>query len=106
MYDFKKRLKSLVFWTVVLYVIGFIASFFLDSEKEFIERFTSTYPIIGLVAGVLLGLFTFFNAKTSYKESGGNFSGTTQGGDKMDQHYNARFITEKELETNPKFTMQ
>ncbi len=101
--DYKGKIKKAFIWLVILYAIGVGVSFGIDKDLEILDHFTSTTAIVGAAAGVLLGLFSFLNGRNFFKDSSGNFSGTTESGDKMDQHYNARFITEKELAVNPKF---
>ena len=102
--DYKSKIKKAFIWLVVCYVIGVVISFVTQKEEitEFTGFFSSTYALAGLGLGVLIGLFSLLGGKTFFKENQ-DFEGTTQGGDKMDQHYNARFITENELATNPTF---
>ena len=102
--DYKGKIKGALIWIAVCYVAGVVVTFVTKKSDglSFTDNFTSTYAIIGLCAGILIALMTFLGGKTYFKESQ-DFEGTTQGGDKMEQHYNARFITENELATNPTF---
>ncbi|MCI7002791.1 MAG: type IV secretory system conjugative DNA transfer family protein [Clostridia bacterium] len=97
-----KKLKKIGIFTLTCYVIGFIATFFLDKEIDFVTRFTHWAPLVGLGAGILFGIVVLLDNR-NYSDASSSFEGTTASGDKVDQHYNARFITEDELARNPKF---
>ncbi|MBE7074953.1 MAG: type IV secretory system conjugative DNA transfer family protein [Clostridiales bacterium] len=97
-----KKFKRFLIFTIVCYVVGVVLDFVLTKDVELIDHFTSTYAIIGICVGVFFGIVTMLDTR-NYTSSSANFEGTTQSGDKMDQHYNARFITEDELAKNPKF---
>lgn len=96
-----KKIKKILTFTAVCYIAGFIATFFVDKEIEFTGRFSHWMSIVGLGVGILFGIIVLLDSKSSI--SGTNFQGTTESGDKISQHYNARFITEDELAKNPKF---
>ena len=95
------KLKKCLIAIVVCYGLGFGASF-LDQELELMARFSSTYAIIGLAVGVIFGIMILLDNNKVSKDTK-SFQGETETGDKMNQHYNARFITENELLTNQKF---
>lgn len=97
-----KKLKKVLIFTVVCYVIGFVVSFFVNKEIQFSERFTDWPALAGLGVGILYGIIVMLDNK-NYSNASSSFEGTTESGDKLAQHYNARFITEDELATNPKF---
>lgn len=97
-----KILKKLFINIVVFYIIGFGVSFLVDKELTFVERFTSTMAIVGLAVGIVISLITVLSSKSNNVSDSG-FSGKTNTGEEVEQHYNARFITEDELEKNPKF---
>lgn len=103
--DYKHKIKVALIWLISLYVIGVIASFILnkDTDQGILSHFTSTYAIIGVSVGALFAIYSFLAGKNFLKSGSDKFQGTTESGGKMDQHFNARFITEKELATNPKF---
>ncbi len=98
-----KKLKRIVSFTIVCYVIGFVVSFFVKTDSpNFIDRFTSVPAIIGLALGILCGLISILDTR-NFSSSSAEFEGTTEQGEKLSQHYNARFITEEELAKNPSF---
>ena len=98
-----KKLKVCLILLIFCYGVGVAASFVLEKDvAEITDRLTGTYAMLGLVAGILFALLILMNGKSQSKE-GETFSGKTESGDKMNQHYNARFIDEKELTTNEKF---
>lgn len=99
-----KKLKKILIFTVVCYVIGFIISLVItkDPTITFTYHFTSVPAIIGLAVGLFSGIVTLLDNR-NFDGAKGSFEGSTQSGDKMSQHYNARFITEDELARNPKF---
>ena len=97
------KLKKCLISIVVCYLLGFGVSFFLEKEIEAItDRFSCMSAIIGLAVGILISLLILMDNKNYHKDVK-SFEGKTESGDKMHQHYNARFVDEKELLTNPKF---
>lgn len=97
-----KKLRNILISIVVFYVIGVVASFILNKDLEIVEHFSNTYALIGAGVGVFISLFIMLG-KSSSKDPTGNFKGKDINDQEVDQHFNARFIDEKELETNPKF---
>ena len=97
-----KKLKRIVIFTAVCYVVGLVLSFVLDAELDFASRFTYPTSLAGLGAGILFAMVVLMDNK-KYHDAGSSFEGKTEGGDTFAQHYNARFITEDELAKNPKF---
>ena len=96
------KLKKSLIVIAVCYAIGLAASFALVADVEIGERLWSLWTQVGLGAGLLFAVMIMLDNSSKHKETS-NFSGKTEGGDKMSQHYNAHFVTEKELATNPKF---
>ncbi len=96
------KMKKCLLSLIVCYAIGFGVTFALKQDLELMARFTDTISLIGLACGAILSVMILLDSKGGKKDSK-PFEGKTEGGDKMSQHYNARFITEKELTTNPKF---
>lgn len=99
-----KKIKKILIFILVCYVAGFVVDIFVNKDPllVFTDHFTSTPAIIGACIGIFFGIVTLLDTK-NYDGAKGSFEGSTKGGDKMDQHYNARFITEDELARNPKF---
>ena len=102
--DYKSKIKKFFIWLIICYALGIVATIALKKEEisSFTEYFTHTYALIGLAVGIIIGFWSLLGGKTFFKENQ-DFQGSTESGDKMDQHYNARFITENELATNPTF---
>ena len=100
--DHKSKIKSCLIWLALGYVAGVAASFGLEKDVELLEHFKGTYALIGLGVGVLIAFWILLAGKNYHKDVK-SFEGKTESGDKMNQHYNARFITENELLTNQKF---
>jgi len=99
-----KKFKKFLISTIILYIVGVVVSFIINKgdDVQIFDHFKSLYALIGLGVGVFIGLFSMLNNK-NYSSANAGFEGKTASGDVVDQHYNARFITEKELESNPKF---
>lgn len=98
-----KKLKRVLVLTAVFYVVGFVISLlFLNKSEPFTFHFTSIPAIIGACGGIFFGIIILLDTR-NFTSASSSFEGTTTSGDKMDQHYNARFITEDELARNPKF---
>lgn len=87
---------------VVCYGLGFVVSLFVNKDLTFAEHFTSWPAMVGVGAGILFGIIIMLDSRSA-QPSDGPFTGEDSGGNKFDQHYNARFIGEDELATNPKF---
>ncbi|MBQ7884597.1 MAG: type IV secretory system conjugative DNA transfer family protein [Clostridia bacterium] len=97
-----KKLKKVVIFTAICYVVGVAISFFINKTEAFTFHFTSITAIIGACVGIFFGIITMLDNR-NYTSASSSFEGSTAGGDKMSQHYNARFINEDELARNPKF---
>lgn len=99
----KKGLKIILIVTIVGYVAGVILSGLMEEEAFnnlpalFSSNTTLTITAIGFVCGVL---FAFAGGGSSSKKFG---TGTTNEGQKIEQYFDSRWISEKELLTNPMF---
>lgn len=103
-----KKFRNCIIAIIVLYVVAFAVSFatgdFIDGKaKDFMEHLSSTTTLV--IAGIgLLGVMLYMVVgKTSFSNDKEGYIGKTQSGEEMGQHYDARFVTEKELLTNPTF---
>lgn len=98
-----KKLKKSLIAIVLCYIAGFVASFFIEKDVAVItDRFSSMPAIVGAVVGVFIAMFFILDSKQWNKDVK-SFEGKTESGEKMSQHYNARFVDEKELMVNQKF---
>ena len=99
----KKKFINSFITLIVFYAIGVAVSLFSGESQDITAALTGTYTIIVFCVG-LLGVIMYLTTKpkASDKDDEG-FTGKTQSGAKMDQHYEARFVTEQELMTNPVF---
>ncbi len=98
----KKFINSLII-LIAFYAIGMVVSFATGESPTLGQAFTSTYAIIGVgVALIMIVLYLSARNKNFTSDDEG-FTGKTQSGKQMDQHYEARFVTEQELLTNPVF---
>ncbi|MBQ6813861.1 MAG: type IV secretory system conjugative DNA transfer family protein, partial [Methanobrevibacter sp.] len=104
-----KKLKNIVIWTVILYVAAFAISFATTdiigsgAAKEFVEHLSSTTTLVIAGVGLLAVILYMVVGKVNLSNDKEGYVGKTQSGEEMGQHYDARFVTEKELLTNPTF---
>lgn len=97
------KLKKCFIAIALCYVVGVVLSFVLNKDiAKFTEHFTNIYAMVGLAGGLLLSLMFIMDNK-KYAKDTKSFEGKTESGDKMNQHFNARFVDEKELLVNQKF---
>ncbi len=97
-----KKIKKIIIFIAVCYVIGLVCSFVFNKDIDTLSHFSSMPALAGLGVGILVGLIMLLDTK-NYSGANSNFEGETESGDKVSQHYNARFITEEELAKDPKF---
>ena len=98
----KRKFKNSLIALVVLYVIG-VAVSIIANKKDFVSALTDSTTFIILGIGVLAVLLYLVSTNRHWVDDQDGFSGKTQSGKEMDQHYEARFVTEQELLTNPVF---
>lgn len=98
----KKFINSLIL-LVAFYVIGAIVSYATGDSVAIGQAFTSTYAIIGLGVGLICVVLYLASKPKTFTSDDEGFTGKTQSGKQMAQHYEARFVTEQELLTNPVF---
>ena len=97
------KLKKCLIVLILCYGAGLALSFVLDkAELDIVDRIQHLYALAGLGVGVLFCMMILMDTRKYHKDTK-SFEGKTESGDKMNQHYNARFIDEKELMTNQKF---
>ena len=100
--NFFSKLKKILLSLVLCYVAGCVAEYFVEKPSIITDVFKGTIALAGLGVGLLISLFILLSNSSS-PQGGADFKGTTESGDKIDQHYNARFITDPELMTNKTF---
>ena len=100
-----KKFRNFLILTIVGYIAGVVASGFLLESKfeDIVALFTSTYALIGLGAGIFLGLFALIGKTDSTKKPTSSSTGTNASGDKVDQYYDAKWVTESDLDKNPSY---
>ena len=99
----KKKFKNSFIALVLIYVIGVVISFVISDSPTFPEVLTSTTSLIVLGCGLLAVLAYLVSTNRSYTDDKGGYTGKTASGSEMNQHYEARFVSEEELLTNPVF---
>ena len=99
----KKKFINSFIALVVIYVIGIIVSMVTGDSQTFSQALSGTYTLIILGIG-LLGVILYISSRNRFTvDDDEGFTGKTQSGKQMAQHYEARFVTEHELLTNPVF---
>ena len=101
--------KKLIFF-VIITLAGFFGGAVIDSLIKTntielsVEHFTSSFALIGAGILALIALISQLDTKSSSSSSNvkGN-KGRTEDGKEVKQYYSTRWVTEKELLTNPKF---
>lgn len=99
----KKKFKNSFIALVLIYVIGVVISFVISDSPTFPEVLTSTTSLIVLGCGLLAVLAYLVSTNKFYTDDKGGYTGKTASGSEMNQHYEARFVSEEELLTNPVF---
>lgn len=100
----KNKLKNSLLMLIGFYVAGFIVSLVINKDiTNFAEHFSGTPALLGGGLGLLAVIAYALTNTASSSTSKEAYSGKTQSGQKMDQHYEARFVSEQELLTNPVF---
>ena len=99
----KKRFKNSFIALVIIYFIGVVVSFIINDNPTFPEVLTSTTTLVILGCGLLAVLAYLVSTNRFYADDKGGYTGKTASGSEMSQHYEARFVSEQELLTNPVF---
>ncbi|MDD4815624.1 MAG: type IV secretory system conjugative DNA transfer family protein [Clostridia bacterium] len=97
-----KSFSKIMIATLIFYLIGVGASAYLEGTADIASLFSSTYALFGGFAGLAIALL-YITSNTKTKSSTSTGVGTTKAGDKISQYYDAKWVTEKDLETNPNF---
>ena len=97
----KSFLKVLVA-TLAGYMVGAGISYGITPTTDIASLFTSTYALFGASAGLAI-ILLYITSNTKTKSSTSTGVGTTKDGQKLSQYYDAKWVSEKDLETNPKF---
>ena len=97
-----KKFKNAVICLIVVYVIGVCTSLIVN-KSSFINALSDTLTLAIFGIGILGVMFYLFSSKKEYTDDKDGFTGRTESGQHMSQHYEARFVSEQELLTNPVF---
>ena len=97
-----KKFKNAVICLIVVYVIGVCTSLIVN-KSSFINALSDTLTLAIFGIGILGVMFYLFSTKKEYTDDKDGFTGRTESGQHMSQHYEARFVSEQELLTNPVF---
>ena len=95
-----KKLRNSFFIILATFVLGLIISYATGKTENVL---TNTTTIVCLAFGVLAAMAYLLTTARSYGSNSSGYVGKTQSGKEMGQHYEARFVTENELLTNPVF---
>lgn len=99
-----KNFSKLLIWVILGYAIGVAVSYLVvDKPEDFVESLYSVVALLGLFAAfiaVLLISSSKTNSKDKLSKAG---VGKTKSGEEMSQYFDAKWMTEKELRTNPKY---
>lgn len=96
-----KKIRNFFFIVFVTFILGLIISYVTSDKNPTI--FTSTTTIVCVAFGILAAMAYLLTTTKNYSSSSAGYTGKTQSGKEMGQHYEARFVTEDELLTNPVF---
>ncbi len=99
----KKKFKNSFIALVIIYIVGVVVSFIIKDNPTFPEVLTSTTTLVILGCGLLAVLAYLVSTNRFYTDEKGGYTGKTASGSEMNQHYEARFVSEEELLTNPVF---
>lgn len=97
-----KKFKNAVICLIVVYVIGVCTSLIVN-KSSFINALSDTLTLAIFGIGILGVMFYLLSSKKEYTDDKDGFTGRTESGQHMSQHYEARFVSEQELLTNPVF---
>ena len=99
----KKKFINSFIALIIIYIIGVIVSMVTGESQTIVQALSGTYTLIILGIG-LLGVILYVASRNRFfVDDDEGFTGKTQSGKQMNQHYEARFVTEQELLTNPVF---
>ena len=97
----KKRLILGLVVAVVGYVIGLFLAGYIEGTENMGKLFTSLYPIAGAICGVTAMLIYYMNKPVKKDSQAG--VGKTKSGDKMEQYYDAKWVSRKDLLEDKRF---
>ena len=100
--NMKRKFKNAFIALIVLYVISVAISVFAEGIA-ILDAFTHSTTLIITGIGLLGILMYVVSTNRHWIDDQEGYAGKTQSGKEMDQHYEARFVTEQELLTNPVF---
>lgn len=90
---------------IIGFAAGFVVSKFAMGTNEYVEALTDGYAFAGAGLGLLIGIYVAYTSNKKSKKSplkpGTNTTGTTAAGAEIDLAYDARFLSESELENMP-----
>ena len=96
-----KKLRNIIIALVALYAAGVIAS--VATGVALAAAFTNSLTLIIVGVGLLAVILYMITNNRNWTDDQDGFTGKTQSGKEMDQHYEAHFVSEQELLTNPVF---
>ena len=97
-----KRFFTLFLFVILAYLAGVGIDYYLSKPEDISASFTSTIALFALVAAFIA--FVLYISSKPIKEKPKDVGvGKTKSGEKLSQFFDAKWITEKELETNPKY---
>ena len=94
-----KKYGKYIFIVLFFYAVGVGASMLID-KSDITSALFSLWALVGLFGSLLMCLLFGKPKKKDNKSFG---VGKTQSGEKLSQYYDAKWVSEKDLQTNPKF---
>ena len=88
-----KKLRNIIIAMVALYVAGIIAS--VATGTALAAAFTSSLTLIIVGVGLLAVILYMITNTRNWTDDQDGFTGKTQSGKEMDQHYEAHFVSEQ-----------
>ncbi|MEG1499576.1 MAG: type IV secretory system conjugative DNA transfer family protein [Clostridia bacterium] len=103
-----KNFKFNLIVSLILIVGGFVGGIFVVGDGKFlfdnaVGAFSSWPFIAACVVAAILFLSPFFSKFANTPSASSTGKGVTRSGEEMNQYYDARWITESELRTSPRF---
>lgn len=100
----KFSFKALIFFAIIGYIAGVAISFFTSTEGMFkINMLFSSMSLLGAGVGLLFGFVSQSSRLLGDKTLDSKTKVSTKSGEKSEQYFDSRFVTEKELRTEKKF---
>ncbi len=94
-----KKFRNTIIFALIAYIVGVVASMLIE-EIDFVQALSSTTALVIFGLGILAVILYMVSSSKSTTTDTEGFTGKTQTGEKMAQHYEARFVSEQELLTD------